>query len=206
MKIKNINDKKQLGATDIFFPIPAALIVCGINELTNIITIAWIGIAGSDPPMISISVKKSRFSLELIRDSGEFTVNIPSTKYFKETDYCGIVSGKNTDKFLYTGLTPLESKKISVPIIKECPYNMECKVVKEVELGGYILFVGEIVETHVDSDKIDDESKRIDIEKVNPLVYCARIREYWELGRKIGDGFEAGKEIISKKNYWKKHN
>ncbi len=81
----------------------------------NIITIAWIGIAGSNPPIISISMKKSRFSLDLIRNLGEFTVNIPSADYFKETDYCGIVSGKNTDKFQDTGLTPLKSKKIDVP-------------------------------------------------------------------------------------------
>jgi flavin reductase (DIM6/NTAB) family NADH-FMN oxidoreductase RutF len=195
MKIKN-NEKKQLGATDIFFPIPAALIVCGTTQKPNIITIAWIGIAGSDPPILSISVKKSRFSLDLIRDLGEFTVNIPSTEYFKETDYCGIVSGKNTDKFRDTGLTPLKSKKINVPIIKERPYNLECIKVKEVEFGEYVVIFGEIVETHIDSDKINDINNEIDIEKVNPLVYCARIREYWELGKKIGKGFESGKEIV----------
>lgn len=196
--------KKQLGPTDMFFPIPAALIVCGTIENANIITIAWIGIAGSDPPIISISVKKSRFSLELIRDLGEFTVNIPSAKYFKETDYCGIVSGKDTNKFQDTGLTPLKSKKINVPIIKECPYNLECKKVKEVEFGEYVVIFGEIVENHIDYDKIDDKSNEIDIKKVDPLVYCARIREYWELGKKIGKGFEAGKEIM--KNQEKEEN
>jgi len=198
--MKTSDDKKQLGPSDTFFPIPAALIVCGTLQKANIITIAWIGIAGSNPPIISISVKKSRFSLDLIRDIGEFTVNIPSTDYFKETDYCGIVSGKNTDKFRDTGLTPLKSKKVSVPIIKECPYNLECKKVKEVEFGEYVVIFGEIVETHIDSDKIDDINNEIDIEKVNPLVYCARIREYWELDKKIGNGFEAGKEIIKKKD------
>jgi len=188
-----MRNKKQLGATDTFFPIPAALIVSGTTP--NIITIAWIGIASSDPPTIQISVRKSRFSLELIRDLGEFTVNIPSANYFKETDYCGLVSGKTTDKFQDTGLTPLKSKKISVPLIKECPYNLECRKVKEVELGEYVVIFGEIVETHLDSDKIEDN--RINMKKVNPLVYCARIREYWELGKKIGDGFEAGKEIVN---------
>lgn len=195
--MKDTDDKKQLGAADTFFPIPAALIVCGTIQNPNIITIAWIGIAGSNPPIISISVKKSRFSLDLIRNLGEFTVNIPSVDYFKETDYCGIVSGKNTDKFRDTGLTPLKSKKINVPIIKECPYNLECRNVKEVEFGEYVVIFGEIVETHIDSDKIDNNNK-IDIEKVNPLVYCARVREYWELGEKIGKGFEAGKEIVKK--------
>lgn len=196
MKIKEIQNKEQLGATDVFFPIPAALIVCGTIENANIITIAWIGIAGSNPPIISISVKKSRYSLKLIRELGEFTVNIPSADYFKETDYCGIVSGKNTDKFTDTGLTPLKSKKINVPIIKECPYNLECKKVKEVEFGDYRVIFGEIVENHIDSDKIDKDNKEINIKKVNPLVYCARIREYWDLGEKIGNGFKAGKEIL----------
>ena len=194
--MKTANDKKQLGPTDTFFPIPAALIVCGTIQKANIITIAWIGIAGSNPQIISISMKKSRFSLDLIRAIGEFTVNIPSADYFKETDYCGIVSGKNTDKFRDTGLTPLKSKKISVPIIKECPYNLECIVTNEMEFGEYVVFFGEIVENHIDSDKIDSINNEIDIKKVNPLVYCARIREYWELGKKIGNGFEAGKEIV----------
>lgn len=192
--------KKQLGPTDTFFPIPAALIVCGTPETANIITIAWIGIAGSNPPTISISIKKSRFSLELIREMGEFTVNIPSTEYLKETDYCGLVSGRNADKFTDTGLTPLESVKINPPIIKECPYNLECLVIKEVELGEYVLFLGEIVESHMDSDKIDDATGEIDIEKVDPLVYCARIREYWKLGEKIGKGFEVGKELVKREN------
>lgn len=187
-------DKKQLGATNIFFPIPASLVVCGSNN-ANIITIAWIGIVASNPPVISISIKKSRFSLKLIRSYGEFTVNIPSSKNFIETDYCGIVSGKNTDKFIDTGFTQLNSKKIHVPIIKECPYNMECKTIREIEIGDYIVFFGEIVETHIDSDKIDDSTGEILIEKVDPLVYCAVIREYWDMGKRVGKGFESGKLI-----------
>lgn len=196
----NIEYKKQLGATDMFFPVPAALIACGTSKKMNIITIAWIGIAASNPPIISISIKKSRFSLELIRNVGEFSVNIPSTEYFKETDYCGIISGEKTDKFQDTGLTPLKSKKISVPIIKECPYNLECMKVHEVEFGEYVVIFGEIVETHIDSNKIDALTNEIDIGKVDPIVYCARIREYWKLGNKIGKGFEAGKEILRGKS------
>lgn len=189
--------KKQLGATNIFFPTPAALIVCGSDE-ANIITIAWIGIAASNPPVISISVKKSRFSLELIRSLGEFTVNIPSSRYFIETDYCGIVSGKNTNKFRDTGFTKINSKKIEVPIIGECPYNLECKTLREVELGDYVVFYGEIVEAHIDSDKIDESTGDILIEKVDPLIYCAVIREYWDIGSRIGKGFESGKKFIKR--------
>lgn len=187
-------DKKQLGPTNIFFPIPAALIVCGLDN-ANIITIAWIGIAASNPPVISISVKKRRFSMELIRKNGEFTVNIPSSKYFIETDYCGIVSGKNTNKFSDTGFTQVKGKKINVPLIKECPYNLECRTVREIEIGDYMVFYGEIVEAHIDSDKIDVLTGEILIEKIDPLVYCAVIREYWDIGKRIGKGFESGKKL-----------
>lgn len=189
-------DKKQLGPTNIFFPIPPALIVSGRGGDANIITIAWIGIAASNPPVISISVNKNRFSLDLIRSCGEFTVNLPSSRYFRETDYCGIVSGKETNKFEDTGFTPIESREIEIPIIKECPYNLECRTVNEVELGDYVVFLGEILETHIDSDKLDKFTNEINIEKVDPLVYCAVVREYWSIGKMIGKGFDAGRDLI----------
>jgi flavin reductase (DIM6/NTAB) family NADH-FMN oxidoreductase RutF len=144
-------------------------------EKANIVTVAWVGMMGSEPPVIAISLKRSRFSLELIRQTKEFTVNIPSVKHSKETDYCGIVSGRDRNKFDDTGFTAIKSGKISAPIIQECPFNMECKVVKEgVELGQWVAMFGEIVETHVDEDKVDKSNGRIDIGKVDPLVYCAR--------------------------------
>lgn len=189
--------KIQLGPSDIFFPVPAALIVSGTYEHPNIITVSWIGIMGSDPPTMAISLKKSRYSLKLIRDSNEFTVNIPSAELFKETDYCGIVSGRKRNKFNDISFTPLKSAKIDTPIIKECPFNMECKAKKEVEVGEYVVFFGEIVETHIDEDKINTSNMKIDISKVNPLVYCATVREYWKLGEKLGTGFNAGKELLN---------
>lgn len=188
--------KVQLGPSDIFFPVPAALIVSGSMERANIITVAWIGMMSSCPPVIAISLKNSRYSLNLIRKTKQFSVNIPSAEQFKETDYCGLVSGADTNKFNDTKFTPIAGKKTDVPIIEECPFNMECRVVKEeVEFGQWIVIFGEVVETHIDGDKIDISSKNIDIAKVNPLVYCATIREYWRLGGRIGKGFDAGKGI-----------
>ena len=191
--------KKKLGPSDAIFPVPAALIVSGIREEANIITIAWIGIASSTPPTISISVKKSRHSLGLIRKTSEFSVNIPPASLFKAVDYCGMVTGRKRNKFEDTGLTPLESSKIKPPIIKECPYNIECRVSHDVMIGDWALILGEIVETHMDKDKAD-ASKRtgIDISKINPLVYCARAREYWTMGNMLGFGLQAGKEIKEK--------
>lgn len=156
---------------------------------------------GSSPPVVGISLKNTRYSLDLIRASRELTVNIPSAFLYKETDFCGLVSGKSIDKFEKTGFTKLESSKIDIPIIKECPYNVECKVLKEVKVGDWVILVNEIVETHIDEDKIEISNKnksdvsKIDISKVNPLVYCATVREYWKLEKKIGEGFEAGKDL-----------
>ena len=188
--------KKQLGPSDSIFPVPAALIVSGVNEEANIITIARIGIPSPTPPTIGISVKKSRYSLGLIRKTNEFSVNIPSASLFKAVDYCGIVTGRERNKFEDTGLTPMESSKIKPPIIKECPYNIECKVIHDVMFGDWALIMGEIVETHIDKDKADaSKYMGIDISKINPLVYCARVREYWTMGNILGIGLKAGKEI-----------
>jgi flavin reductase (DIM6/NTAB) family NADH-FMN oxidoreductase RutF len=194
--------KKQLGPSDAIFPVPAALIVSGNYEKANIMTVAWIGIASSTPPTIGISLRKSRYSLELIRSSGEFSVNIPSASFFKEVDFCGITSGRKISKFDNTKFTKINSSKIDPPIIKECPYNIECKVTHDIMIGDWALILGEIIETHIDADKVNDTKRaKIDILKVNPLVYCAEVREYWTIGNLIGFGFDAGKEIkaISKK-------
>jgi flavin reductase (DIM6/NTAB) family NADH-FMN oxidoreductase RutF len=178
--------KVQLGPTNILFPVPAALVASGMLEKPNIITVAWIGMMSASPPTIAISLKKSRYSLELIRKTKQFTVNIPSAEQFKEADYCGLVSGKNTDKFERTNFTPIASQKIDSPIIEDCPFNLECKVIKEeVELGQWVVIFGEIVETHIDQDKIDLSSKTINISKVNPLVYCATVRLFVNTGSLI---------------------
>jgi len=192
--------KKQLGASDTFFPVPATLVVSGSGNEANIITVVWSGIVSSTPPTIGISLYKERYSLELIRKTGEFTVNIASADLVKETDYCGIISGRKTNKFSDTGLTPLPGAVVKSPIIEQCPYNMECKVVGEMELGDWILVLGEIVETHIDEDKIveNKEKNKIEISKVNPLTYCAGIREYWQLGDKVGDAFNVGKQLIAR--------
>ncbi|MDP4090781.1 MAG: flavin reductase family protein [Bacillota bacterium] len=190
--------KLQLGQTDIFFPVPAALIVGSFENKVDVATIAWVGMVSSTPPTIGISFDKSRYSLSLIRQSGYFTVNIPSADYYKETDYCGIVSGRNTDKASVAGFSYYHGTRTKTPIIKECPFNLECKVTKEIELGSYIMLLGEIVETYIDEDKtiVQNGRAKIDIEKVNPLVYCATVREYWKLDKKVGTAFNAGKDIV----------
>ncbi len=191
--------KKQLGPSDAIFPVPAALIVSGIKEKANIITLAWVGIASSTPPTIGISIRKPRYSLGLIRETGEFSVNFPDASLYKKVDYCGITTGRKVNKFEKAELTPIESKVIKPPIIKECPYNIECKVSQEIMIGEYAHILGEVVESHIDEDKADDAQRAgFDMAKINPLVYFAEAREYWSVGKILGHGFDVGKEIKEK--------
>lgn len=189
--------KKQMGPSDTFFPTPIVLVTSGTMETANIITVAWIGMVCSNPPTIAISIMKSRKSTTIIRKNGEFTVNIPGADIVGEVDYCGIVSGRSNDKFSTARLTPVQSTKVSAPIIQECPYNLECKVTQEIELGEFVVFLGEIIETHINDTYIDDSGKII-LEKVNPLVYAAGLREYWSLGQKVGTAFSIGKQLVVK--------
>ena len=189
--------KIQMKAKDILFPVPPALVVSGLDEKSNIITIAWIGIVGSAPPSLGISLKKGRYSLDLIRQTQEFTVNIPDSKNFVKVDYCGITTGKRCDKFKDTGFTRMKSSKVKVPIIKECPLNIECKVIKEVDMNEWVLIIGEIIEVNIDSDKIDEKGK-VSMNKVDPLIYIPTIREYWSIGEKLGNSFNVSKNLIKK--------
>jgi flavin reductase (DIM6/NTAB) family NADH-FMN oxidoreductase RutF len=187
--------KKKLGPTDILFPVPAALVASGTVEQPNVLVVAWIGMMGSDPPVLGISLQENRYSLELIRRTGAFSVNIPSADQFRETDYCGLVSGRRRNKIQDCGFRLAAGSAVPAPIILDCPFNLECALVRETAFGSWVALFGEIRETHVDADKIDKKTGRPDIQKINPLVYCATVREYWSLGARLGFGFNAGKEI-----------
>ena len=181
---------------DILFPVPSALVVSGVGTDNNIITIAWIGIVGSNPPAIGISLHKNRYSLSLIKQTQEFTVNIPRQSDYEKVDYCGMVSGKNTNKFNDTGFTRMDGCKVKIPIIKECPFNIECRVLQEVDLLDYMLVIGEILEVSIDTDCLDD-NKKVSVAKVDPLVYIPTIREYWSVGQKLADSFKIEKIVPS---------
>lgn len=166
------------------FPCPVVLVTCVDSKRTpNIITLAWVGTVSSDPPMLGLGIRPHRYSYGLIEDSGEFVVNIPTKDILRETDFCGMVSGKDVDKFSETGLTPEPAEKVKPPLIRECPVNIECIVKKKIPLGVHHLFLGEIVRVHVDQD-ILNEKGRIDFTKVAPIVYNQG--EYWSLHQKIG--------------------
>ena len=151
------------------YPVPVVMVTCGI-EKPNIITLAWVGTVSSDPPMVGIAVRKERHSHRLIEESGEFVVNIPGDELLEATDHCGQVSGRDTDKFAATGLTPEPASEVKAPLIAECHVNMECKVREKLELGAHDLFLGEVVAVHVDEEYVDDSGRRVDYGKVKPFV------------------------------------
>ncbi len=190
--------KSTFGPQRLLFPLPTVLIVCGDMEKANIVTIAWISMLTGSPPTLGISVGTRGFSSELIKTNKNFTVNIASIDIIEESDFCGITSGKNIEKFEKSGLTKLPSTIIESPIIKECPVNFECKLTDSGVFGTTNHFVGEIVETHVDTDKLNDVQKAgsVNIEAVNPLIYVSGLREYRKIGKKVGDAYKIGKKLL----------
>lgn len=183
--------KSLIPPHEALYPTPVVLVTCADvrTKYRNIITIAWCGIVCSKPPQISISIRPSRLSHRIISESGEFAVNIPAKDMIESVDLCGIRSGRDIDKFEAAGLTPLTAAKVSSPIIKECPVNIECTVKQTLSLGTHDMFIGEVVAVHVDDDIIGPEGK-IDYKKAAPFVYNQG--GYWDLGKKIGFyGFSA---------------
>jgi flavin reductase (DIM6/NTAB) family NADH-FMN oxidoreductase RutF len=186
--------KKSLKPTSALLVTPVVLVTCQDEKARpNIITLAWVGVANSDPPMISIAIRPERHSYGIIKRTGEFVANLPTTGILKEMDFCGVVSGSKLDKFSTTRLTPLAAEKVKAPLIKECPVNLECRVKQVIPLGSHDLFLGEVVAAHVDTE-IQDEKGRIDIGKAKLFAFCAGATEYWSLGERIGGyGFTKGK-------------
>ena len=177
MKIK----KKPFTA---LFPCPVVLVTCVDSKgKPNIITLAWVGTLCSEPPTIGLGIRPTRYSHKLIENCKEFVVNIPTTKIVRETDCCGVTSGRDVDKFSNTKLTQRLADKVKVPLIHECPVNIECILKQKLTLGTHDLFVGEIVQVHIDQD-ILDENGNVDLTKGSPFTY--NLGEYWSLHKKIG--------------------
>lgn len=171
--------KKTFEPLTALIPLPAVMVSCQKpGALPNIITIAWTGVVCSEPPMLSISVRKNRYSFEIIKNTGEFVVNITSRKLARAADICGVASGRDYDKFKLANLTPAPSLKVSPPMIAECPINLECQTRTVLDLGSHHMFVAEIVATHIDESILDDQG-RLDVQKLDPLVYCTKARQYW---------------------------
>jgi flavin reductase (DIM6/NTAB) family NADH-FMN oxidoreductase RutF len=174
-------------------PIPVVLVSCGgtRGREPNLITIAWIGSVCSEPPMLSISVREDRHSHDILKTTGEFVVNIPSVQEAAATDWCGVVSGRDTDKFAGTGLTPAPALKVGCPIVAECPVNIECRVRRTLSLGSHTMFVAQVLAVQVRSTLVDPRG-RLRLEKAGLVAFAHG--HYYALGRHLGHfGFSVRK-------------
>ena len=191
--------KQEWKPGNMLYPLPAVMVSCGREgETPNIITVAWAGNVCTNPPMLSISVRKERFSHGIIKDTGEFVVNLVGRDLVKAADWCGVRSGRNFDKFKEMHLTPQESSKVSCPGIAESPVNIECKVHQILELGSHDMIIGEVMCVTVDEKFMDDKG-RFDLGAADLVAYSHG--EYFELGKKLGKfGYSvARKPAMSKK-------
>lgn len=164
-------------------PLPAALVTCGTVEKPNVLTIAWTGIINSSPAMTYISVRPERWSHHLIEESGEFVINVTTSDLVRAADFCGVRSGRDTDKFEEMKLTALPASKVSAPVLAQSPISLECKVTEVKHLGSHDMFIAEIVAIQVE-DKYIDEAGRLDLRKAGVMFYSHG--EYFAQGKKIG--------------------
>ncbi|MDP4180386.1 MAG: flavin reductase family protein [Bacillota bacterium] len=188
-------NKLQWKPSTILNPVPCVLVSCVDNSgKPNIITVAWAGTINSDPPMLSVSIRKERFSHGLIKDKGQFVVNLTTEKLAFATDYCGVKSGRDIDKFKEMKLTAVKASIVDVPLIMESPINIECVVKQIIELGSHDMFVAEIVAVNVDENLLNEKGKMC-LERAGLICYSHG--EYWSLKKSLG---YFGYSITKKKN------
>lgn len=165
------------------YPLPAVLVTCRDQGKDNVFTVAWTGTICTNPPMAYISVRPERYSYNLIKNSGVFTINLTTKDLVKETDFCGVRSGRDLDKFKELHLEKEDAKEIDCPILKASPVNIECKVREIKELGSHHMFIADVVNVQVDDSALE-ESGRLALETTNPIVYSHG--EYYDTGEKLG--------------------
>lgn len=175
--------KEQWKGSVITSPLPPTLVTSAYGANINVFTVAWTGILNTQPPVTYISVRPERYSYELIKNSGEFVINLPTEKLVKVVDFCGVRSGSKLDKFKEMNLHTEDASKVSAPLIAECPVNIECIVRETVELGTHIMFIADIVGLDVAKELLDMNGK-LCLDKAGLLAYAHG--EYFGLGKKLG--------------------
>ena len=190
---KNKVDKISWKAGNMLYPLPAIMVSLTDKEgNSNIITLAWAGTICTNPPMLSVSIRPERYSYDIIKETGEFVVNLTTKELTYATDYCGVKSGRDVDKFKEMKLTKLASEKIKAVAIAESPVNIECKVREIMELGSHSLFIADVVNVRVDG-KLLDEKGRFNLAKSELIAYSHG--RYYELGKELGTfGYSIRKE------------
>lgn len=176
--------KQQWKPGNMLYPLPAVMVTVRDKEgKDNIITVAWAGTVCTNPPMVSISVRPERYSCHMLEESGEFVINLTTEKLCYATDYCGVRSGRDVDKFVEMKLTKTEASEVNAAMLEESPVNIECRVEKVEKLGSHHLFLARVIAVHADESCMDEKGK-FDLNKAHPMVYSHG--EYYGLGKKIG--------------------
>lgn len=176
--------KQTWKAGNMVYPLPAVMVSCGREgERPNIITVAWTGTICTNPPMLYISVRPQRYSYDILCETGEFVLNLTTKKLAKATDYCGVRSGRDVDKFKETGLTAVPALHVKAPMIAESPVNIECRVTEKKELGSHHMFLAEVLAVHVDEGYLDEKG-RFRLNESGLMAYSHG--EYLGLGKEIG--------------------
>jgi flavin reductase (DIM6/NTAB) family NADH-FMN oxidoreductase RutF len=182
--------KVAVGAKNCLYPLPTTLVGVNVGGKPNYMTIVHVGIM--DLGSVSLGMGKMHYTNEGIRENGTFSVNVPSEKMMRETDYCGLVSGKKVDKSrLFTNFYGVLK---TAPMIRECPVNMECRLVKTVDFPTHDIFIGKIVNTYCDESVMTKGI--VDITKVQPILFAMFDRSYYRVGSRMGKAWEVGKKLI----------
>lgn len=177
--------KKSLKPGTMIYPIPAVMVSCGaVADEYNIMTAAWTGTICSEPPMCYVSIRPERHSYDIVKRTGEFVINLTTVALAKVTDWCGVRSGRDFDKFAHCGLTPEKSAVVSAPSIGEAPVSIECRVRQIVPLGSHDMFVADVVNVAVDESLIDAETGKLDLQRAGLLCYSHG--EYFRMGELVG--------------------
>jgi flavin reductase (DIM6/NTAB) family NADH-FMN oxidoreductase RutF len=185
-------DKVTLETSALLVPAPVILLSSvGEAGSPNLMGVSWASVVCATPPMVSVALRAERLSYSLIRETGEFVLNIPSASLLRAVDFCGTVSGQHLDKFAKAGLTPVPGLKVRAPLVRECPINLECVVRQSLVLGSHVLFLAEVVALRADEGVVEDGA--IIVGRVAPLAYDPFGGDYWNLKEVVGHhGFSEG--------------
>jgi flavin reductase (DIM6/NTAB) family NADH-FMN oxidoreductase RutF len=193
---ENMDMKRSVGAQPLAYPLPVFVIgTYGPDGKPDIMVAAWGGICASEPPSVSVSINPDHQTCRNLRETKAFTVNIPSEKYLAETDYCGMVSGRDHDKFQKTGLTPVRSEHVPAPYVGEFPVVLECRVSAFHRIGKGVQVVGEILDVKADEEILGSDGKP-DLQKIGVVAFDVTGMQYYSFGKVIGKAWNAGKKYM----------
>lgn len=184
-------------------PVPPTLVSCGTMDAANMLTVAWAGVINTQPPRVGISIRPERYSYGLIKDSGEFVINLPTVPLLRAVDWCGVRSGRDHNKFKEMGLTPAMGSTVDAPLIEQSPLNLECKVFQVIPLGSHDLFLADVTAIQVDECLLDTSGK-LCLDKANLLSYAHG--QYFSLGDVLGTfGYSVRKKPVKRRAPQKSH-